>query len=231
MNHQDVRWHSLFSFLIFIYSIACLSIKWHVWLLDGQGHRVRGLWCLRESAANVTSPLAVRGGWFSVAGPVCFSVSFLLAALGPSYIRADPFFWLCFRKLIMLILYFLKRRGEVRTKFCPNVAGLCPVFVPIVSIFGPDLSQFGQTRRRTLRMGSRRSGGKRLKIDGDSGGSEPPVPTVSVLTPRLAREPDLEQDTIRKGRIKFNIFSFGNRSELNVGKRIPQTSPNSAARR
>ncbi|QDT28200.1 hypothetical protein [Gimesia panareensis] len=57
----------------------------------------------------------------------------------------------------------------IRTKFCPNVAGLCPVFVLIVSIFGQNLSRFGQIRGRTIRTGSNCSSKNLVKIDDVSG--------------------------------------------------------------
>ncbi|WP_145458747.1 hypothetical protein [Gimesia panareensis] len=64
---------------------------------------------------------------------------------------------------------FAEGRGEVKTKFCPNVARFCPVFVLILSISGLSLSRCGLTRGETFRTGSRQAGEKRVKIDGDSG--------------------------------------------------------------
>ncbi|QDU52724.1 hypothetical protein Pan110_51040 [Gimesia panareensis] len=72
-------------------------------------------------------------------------------------------------------------RVGVKTNFCPDVAGLCPVFVLIVSIFGPILSRFDLTRGRTFRTGSKCSGGKRVKIDGISGAVASLVRCVPVL--------------------------------------------------
>ncbi|QDV19522.1 hypothetical protein Pan153_41880 [Gimesia panareensis] len=77
-------------------------------------------------------------------------------------------------------LNFVERLLGGKTKFCPNVARLCPVFVPIVSIFGQILSRCGLIRGRTFRIGSQQTGETRMKIDGDSGAVEALVRRVLV---------------------------------------------------
>lgn len=118
----------------------------------------------------------------------------------------------------MMILYFVKRHVKDRTKCCPKVAGLCPVFVPIVSIFGLILFRCGLTRRSTFRTGSNCFSGGIVKINDGSGAAVPLVRRVPVRDPRLAREPDWNQHKIQREPFKFNVFSFGDRSALKNGK-------------
>lgn len=79
--------------------------------------------------------------------------------------------------------HFAEGRVGGKTKLCPDVVQICPVFVLYVSKSGQILSRCGQIGVGTLRTGSNCSGETLVKIDGNSGGSESVVRCAPVHYP------------------------------------------------